>query len=147
MFKSILSLLLLSSLSFSSILSEIKLSCDLETGWIPVSTFTEFKAPAYFLCGRGESYYASLNPRAEFKGFYAELKYTYYASKFKGKLQFAPYRDVFQNTIGFDYKFIGVGINRDCAHGVYPILFNPYALTAQDGSVTRIFVRIHISNK
>lgn len=146
MFKSILSLLLLSSLSFSSILSEIKLSCDLETGWIPVSTFTEFKAPAYFLCGRGESYYASLNPRAEFKGFYTELKYTYYASKFKDKIEFAPYRDVFQTTMGFNYRFIGVGVNRDCTHGVYPILFNPYALTAQDGTVTRFFLRIHFSN-
>lgn len=131
---------------FKSIITAIVLSCDFESGFIPVSTFTEFKAPAYFLCGRGESYYASLNPRAEFKGFYTELKYTYYASKFKGKLEFAPYRDVFQTTIGFNYKYIGIGLNRDCTHGVYPILFNPYALTAQDGTVTRFFLRIHFSN-
>lgn len=131
---------------FKSILTALILSMDIETGWIPVSTFTEFKAPAYFLCGRGESYYASLKPRVEFKGFYTEFKYTYYASKFKNKIEFAPYRDVFQTTVGFDYKFIGIGVNRDCTHGVYPILFNPYALTGQDGSVTRVFLRISFSS-
>jgi len=131
---------------FKSIITAIVLSCDFESGFIPVSTFAEFKAPAYFLCGRGESYYASLKPRVDLKGFYTELKYTYYASKFKGKLEFAPYRDVFQTTIGFNYKYIGIGLNRDCTHGVYPILFNPYALTAQDGTVTRFFLRIHFSN-
>ena len=130
-----------------SIITAIMLSCDFESGFIPVSTFAEFQAPAHFICGRDQSFYTSIAPRVEYKGFYAELKYTYYASKFENKIEFAPYRDVFQNTIGFDYKFIGVGINRDCTHGVYPILFNPYALTAQDGSVTRIFVRIYISNK
>ncbi|MBN1604715.1 MAG: hypothetical protein JW915_24110 [Chitinispirillaceae bacterium] len=130
---------------FNFIMASLLLSFDFEAGYIPVSTTAEFQAPAHFLCSRGKSFYTTLNPTIEVSGFYIDFEYSYYASKSSGKIQFAPYKGIWTNTIGYGYKNFGIGWSHTCAHSINPVIFNPYILEQRDDTIDKIFINISFS--
>jgi hypothetical protein len=130
-----------------SFLAYFILSCDFETGYIPKLSTNVFEPPKTFeyRCSQN-SFYLSLNPRIEFKGAYADIGFTYYATNESKKVSFAPYQWKASGELGYSFNNITIGYNHMCHHSISPIMSYDIPDKHIDGAYDRIFLRVNIFN-
>lgn len=132
-----------------SILTALILSMDFETGYVPQWSTTIYKTPQEYSHNTSDkTFYVSLSPKFEVKGFFGNFDLTYYAASANGRINFSPYHAVWSNEFGYTYRMVTIGYKHHCQHSVIPMRFqidNPPKNI--DGAMDNVYLRIGFSTK
>lgn len=148
MFKSIITLLVLASLSLAG---DLKLSCDVEPAWIPQAASSEFLPPKEILYKATKNAFClTLKPAFEWKFFYGNIDLTAFSATPKSGASFVPFRMSYSNEIGLKYQFssftASAGWTHNCQHQVITACDIGYEEPWKNAGYDKIFLRFHFSN-
>lgn len=148
MLKSILSILLLCSISYSS---SLNFSFDGDFGIVPKTMSQAYEYPSnYKYVAYRDVFFLTLNPRIEWKFIYGDLTFSTFSCKTKTNHTFIPFRNVWKNEIGFfkDFNNVRLSIAWDhlCGHRSMPDVSGKENFDLFDNAYDRIFLRFSYTN-
>lgn len=146
MFKLIIFLLSLLSISLAG---DLKLSCDFETGYVPQWSSMMYQSDSVysFHCSK-HTMFVSAQLGTGYKGLYAKLRGTTFASPVKGGYTAMPFRGSWDTEIGYKLHFLTFKYAHNCGHTIVtnskPLKDQP---TLTDVSYDKFSVTISFSNQ
>lgn len=139
-------------LNFSLSLAEKpKLSCDVETGYIPRAASSEYLPSNEFKYSATDNAFClTLKPSFEWKFLYGNIELTAFSAAPKEGVSFVPYRISYSNEIGLYHQFssfkLTAGLKHNCQHKVIIATYYDTQKKWNDFGYDNIFIRFHWSN-
>lgn len=146
MVKTLTLILVFSFTAFSGV-SDIKLSCDFENGYIPMwRTMSYQSRDFYTYAEHTPTFFTSTSPKFKYKGFYVMSDYTFYWGYQKGTTGI-PFRSNFEFESGFTFKMITLKYAHRCNHNIVTIPDDLNTTpTLHDIAHDKFSVVVHIGN-
>lgn len=149
MFKSIITLLVLVSLSLAG---DLKLSMDTELGYIPRAASSEYLPSNEFKYSATDNAFAlTLKPSFDWKFLYGNIELTAFSAAPKEGVSFVPYRISYSNEIGLYHQFpsfkLSAGWMHNCQHKVIIATYYDTQKKWNDFGYDNIFIRFHWSTE
>lgn len=148
MFKSLITLLVLASLSLAG---DLKLSCDVEPAWIPRAASSEYLTPKEIRYKATDNVFClTVKPAFDWKFLYGNVELTAFSAAPKEGISYVPFRMSYSNEIGLKHQFssftLSGGWMHNCQHMVITAARFPVGEKWSDVGFDKIFLRIHFSN-
>lgn len=132
--------------------SDLKLSMDVETGWIPHAASSEYRAPDEIeYKATNNVFMLSLHPELEWKFLYGSIDLTALSAAPKEGISFFPFRMVYGNEFGVFHQFSSFkaffGWEHNCQHKVITTVYPGDPAQFNDFGYDKIFLRVSFSNR
>jgi hypothetical protein len=102
----------------NTILSLILLSCDFENGYVPQWSTMSYQSKSVYSYGAHcPTFFTSIKPRIEFKGFYIISDNTFYWTYKEGRTG-TPFRSVFDFETGYTINRFTLKYAHNCGHTI-----------------------------